>query len=204
MIYISTDYVFDGLKGSPYVEGDEPNPATVYGRTKLAGEKFVAEILEDYAIVRTGWLYGSHGKSFVGQILRQVARRKKRDSSDSLEPIRVVADQFGNPTSTKELIKQIDVITSERISGLVHATCEGETSWCEFAQTVVDKMSLDTCIEPCSSSDLDRPAKRPPNVSLDNEKLNRCNSNVMQEWQVALSEFVATRGKSLLAEFGVN
>jgi dTDP-4-dehydrorhamnose reductase len=199
MIYISTDYVFDGLKATAYDEDDQPNPMTVSGRTKLAGEKVVAEILDNYCIVRTGWLYGINGQSFLSQILRQANRQV-----ESARVIKVVDDQFGSPTSTPELIKQLDLIISVGLSGIIHATCEGKASWFEFAHAIAREVPLDVPIEPRSSSDLGRPANRPLNATLENTRLKAHNNNVMRDWQSALGQFVSAHGTKLMAELGVN
>jgi dTDP-4-dehydrorhamnose reductase len=111
LIYYSTDYVFDGDKTTPYTETDTPNPQTVYGKSKLEGEKYVTEILEDYIILRIAWLYGAHGKNFVRTMIK-LGEEQLKNSKDGqiVTPLKVVDDQIGNPTWTVEIARQTDVM----------------------------------------------------------------------------------------------
>ena len=125
MIYISTDYVFDGTKDGFYKEDDAPNPINVYGKSKLAGEISVQEILEKYFIVRTSWVFGINGDNFVKTMLRLGIEHSE---------LNVVDDQVGSPTYTADLAQLlIDMIQTEKY-GIYHATNEGECSWAEFAE----------------------------------------------------------------------
>src|SRR3990172_10206167 len=127
MVSPSTDYLFDGNKGSPYIEFDEPNPLSIYGKSKLAGEKYVQSLLGRYYIVRTSWLYG-RGKNFVQTIL-ELAEEKRELS--------IVSDQIGSPTSTYDLAKKIALLIEEPLYGTYHITNQGSCSWYEFAKEIL-------------------------------------------------------------------
>ena len=126
MFYISTDYVFEGNGTRPYLEFDTPNPVSAYGRTKLAGENFVKEFADKYFILRTAWLYGD-GKNFVKTMLRL---------AETHDEVSVVCDQKGSPTSAVELAKMIHFLEPTDSYGLYHATCEGDTNWADFTETI--------------------------------------------------------------------
>ena len=119
IVHLSSDYVFDGAKNRPYVEGDKYNPQSIYGKTKLEGEEFVRKIAEKYYIVRTAWLYGD-GHNFVNTMLKLAQTR---------ESVKVVEDQYGTPTSVEEVVKVIDLLTASEKYGTYHATCEGKCNW---------------------------------------------------------------------------
>jgi dTDP-4-dehydrorhamnose reductase len=156
VVYYSTDYVFDGSKGEPYVESDEPNPLSVYGRTKLEGEREV----RDGWIVRSSWLFGWTGKNFVRTML-ELGRNR--------DEVAVVADQVGGPTyaghladATRELL--------ERPRGTWHLAAQGECSWAEFARAIFEETSIDCRVREITSDELGRPASRPPYSVLRSEK----------------------------------
>ena len=125
-MHISTDYVFAGDASTPYTEFDKPDPQGMYGKTKLAGERFVEQFAENYFIVRTAWLYGD-GKNFVRTMLRL---------SETRDEVGVVKDQFGSPTSAAELARIIDALIWTENYGLFHGTCEGICSWADFAEEI--------------------------------------------------------------------
>jgi dTDP-4-dehydrorhamnose reductase len=176
-MHISTDYVFDGAANSPYPTNAPTNPKSVYGSSKLLGENLIAESHANYTIFRTAWLYGQHGRCFPKVIFDKVSKN---------EPLRVVNDQFGQPTWTKDLALQV-LAYSELGDApkIVHAVSSGKTSWFEFAKEIVG----DYPIEPVLSAEFVTPAKRPGYSVLDNS------SDVVtpigdwrERWQVAKSE----------------
>ena len=176
-MHISTDYVFDGSANSPYPTNAPTNPKSVYGSSKLLGENLIAESHANYTIFRTAWLYGQHGRCFPKVMFEKASKS---------EPLRVVNDQFGQPTWTKDLALQV-LTYSELVDApkIVHAVSSGKTNWFEFAQEIVG----DYPIEPISSTEFVTPAKRPGYSVLDNS------SDVVtpigdwrERWQVAKSE----------------
>jgi dTDP-4-dehydrorhamnose reductase len=156
VVYYSTDYVFDGRKGEPYVESDEPNPLSVYGRTKLAGEREI----RDGWIVRSSWLFGWTGKNFVRTML---------DLGREREEVRVVEDQVGCPTYVGHLAEATrDVL--DRPEGIWHVAAEGECTWAEFAREIFDQAGIDCEVVPITTEELGRPAPRPAYSVLRSEK----------------------------------
>lgn len=183
IVQVSTDYVFDGNTDKPYTESDAPCPQSVYGSTKLAGEKAVAALTDKYYIVRTAWLYGD-GNNFVKTMLRLA---KERDT------ITVVNDQFGSPTSAMELGRMILHIVDSGEYGIYHATCEGITSWYEFAKTIFTLAKSNVNLVPVTTEEYPAAvAKRPAYSVLENHKLNSQGSYRMKEWQDALEEYMTT------------
>ncbi|MDD3845147.1 MAG: dTDP-4-dehydrorhamnose reductase [Syntrophorhabdaceae bacterium] len=185
LVHVSTDYVFDGTKGSPYREDDEPGPASVYGRTKLAGERMVLERLADAAIVRTQWLYGKGGTSFVDKI-RKLAREQGS--------VRVVDDQRGSPTYALDLAAPIISIIAKGLTGIYHVSNSGSCTWFEFARAIfsIGNMNVETI--PISSRELGRKAARPACSVFDLTKLERATGIGMRNWMDALREYLATGG----------
>ncbi|MDH4158464.1 MAG: dTDP-4-dehydrorhamnose reductase, partial [candidate division Zixibacteria bacterium] len=172
VIYYSTDYVFDGLKETAYVESDEPYPLNVYGTSKLEGEKKIGHLLDDFAIMRIGWLYGRTGKNFVKTMIGLGKDQMRRKSGGgSVSPLRVVDDQVGNPTWTVDVAAQTRVVIEKGLTGLYHATAEGETSWYRFALDIFEALQWPVAVEACSGRDLGRPAQRPGRSSLENQRL---------------------------------
>jgi dTDP-4-dehydrorhamnose reductase len=198
MVYYSTDYVFDGVKGSPYVETDPVSPKNVYGKSKLEGEKRLANLLEDYVILRVAWLYGIEGENFVKKIvklgLKQLEARKR---GLQIEVIKVVDDQIGNPTWTLDVAAQTKVVIENDLVGLFHCTAEGDTSWFQFASDIFAILSLDVRMEPCLSDEFPRPAPRPRCTSLENKRLKDAGLNVMRDYKAALKEFLNKYGEAL-------
>lgn len=180
--YVSTDYVFDGTKADPYVEWDTPNPQSVYGRSKLAGER---ELDPGSTIVRTSWVCGFHGANMVKTILRIAA-----------EPGRLtfVDDQRGHPTFTADLAAVIDELVTDRRPGLFHVTNQGAVSWYEFARAVLEAAGDDPDrVDPCATADLTppRPAPRPANSVLDNAALRNSGIGPTRDFREPLAELVA-------------
>jgi dTDP-4-dehydrorhamnose reductase len=199
LIYYSTDYVFDGNKGSPYTEEDSPNPLNAYGRSKLAGERAVREELDDYVILRIAWLYGRHGRDFVKTMLSQgQAQLELHQSGEDAPPLRVVADQVGNPTWTVDVVAQTARIMDGDLRGTYHATAEGEVSWYDLARDVFDTMSMPVRITGCSTEEYLRAAVRPWRSSLENKALNKVGMNVMRDYRQALKEYLEQYARELL------
>jgi len=175
MVYISTDYVFDGTKTEPYLPDDKTNPQSNYGLTKLKGEEAVQKYCEKYYIARTSWLYGHYGKNFVETMI---------SLADKPE-LKVVDDQIGCPTWTIELANGILKLLSKPF-GIYHVCGGGQTSWYGFAKEIFSQMNLDVNLKPCTTEEFPRPAKRPQYSVMDNDGLCR-------NWKVALKDYLALR-----------
>ena len=183
MIHLSTDYVFDGTSSAPYREEDPPNPLNVYGASKLQGERQIREVLENHLIIRTEWLFGRHGKNFVDTILRLAAQQ---------EELRVVNDQRGAPTFTKDLSWAIEKLLEKEVKGILHITNSGSCTWYEFARQILIEKKIDhVSIVPISSAALTRPAKRPANSVLDFHRFENLLGQKMRTWEEALKEYLA-------------
>lgn len=189
MIHFSTDYVFDGAKTSPYLEGDEANPKSVYGKTKWLGEEAVRKMAAKHIIIRTSWVFGSHGVNFLKTMLKLAQERDK---------LSVVADQFGAPTSARllaeavaQMITELSEPGSYRKYGTYHVAATGETSWHGYAQVVVEKankLGIVTKvsakeIKPLSTKEYPMPAPRPSNSRLDTTKVRTVFSVRLPKWQ---------------------
>jgi dTDP-4-dehydrorhamnose reductase len=174
LIHFSTDYIFDGTK-TEYHEDDPPNPINIYGKSKLLGEVSVAKNLENYRIIRTSWLYGSHGKNFVDTILTL---------SRQMPVVRVVNDQFGKPTYTVDLASKVPEILSCK-PGVYHITNNGQCSWYEFASEFIPNAL------PCSTDEFPRKAKRPAHSVLANTK-----TSPLRHWKKALKEYIQMKGRT--------
>ncbi len=177
---ISTDYVFSGDAHTPYVETDLPDPQSVYGSTKLAGERFVQDFSNRYFIIRTAWLYGE-GKNFVATMLRL---------AQSNDCVRVVADQAGTPTSAAELAKMMHLLEPTDNYGVFHGTGEGECSWAEFAEEIFKQAGKATAVEKITTEAFGAAAKRPAYSVLDNQMLRLTTDFKMRQWQDALSVYL--------------
>lgn len=182
LVHISTDYVFDGTKTTPYVETDPTNPMGAYGSTKLAGEEFVKQFSDRWFILRTAWLYGD-GKNFARTMLRL---------SETNDAVRVVGDQFGSPTSTVELTKAIDALLFSENYGLFHATCEGSTSWADFAREVFRLAGKDTRVEAITTEEYGAPAPRPAYSVLDNRMFRLTTDFAFADWHDAIAVYMKT------------
>ncbi len=180
LVHISTDYVFDGEMGKVYREYDKPNPLNIYGKSKLMGEEFVERFNPRHYIVRTAWLYGE-GKNFVQTMLRL---SRERDSID------VVNDQFGTPTSTVDLASIIIDLIGTEYYGLYHGTCNGYCSWYDFARKIFELKGIDIKVNPVSSTEFKRPARRPKFSILDNYMLQLAGLNNFRNWEDALEEYL--------------
>ncbi len=183
LIAISTDYVFDGNNDKPYNEYDKPNPTTIYGKSKFAGEEAIRTHCPNHVIIRTAWLYGFGGPSFVHTMIKL--------ADGSKDEIKVVNDQIGNPTSTNALSDMImNFINHETICGTFHVTCEGETSWYGFAKKIFSIKGINQKVIPCATDEFPRPAKRPKNSSLDKMNLRLHSFLKMPNWEYCLEEFL--------------
>jgi dTDP-4-dehydrorhamnose reductase len=181
-IHVSSDYVFDGHKGSPYVESDHVGPLSAYGSSKLAGEKAVAAAARNsHTIVRSSWLFGPAGSCFPKTILKLAAERPV---------LRVVEDQTGCPTYTGHLAGALVDLAERRVPGVVHVAGGGSCSWFEFAGAIVAAAGSSSTVEPCSSDEFPRPARRPANSVLRSER--GASVPALPSWQDGLSAFMAT------------
>lgn len=183
LVYLSTDYVFDGTKTTPYAEADAPNPLGVYGASKLRGEQQVQRICAEqaYLIVRIAWLYGQHGKNFVQTIL-QLARQHK--------VLRIVNDQTGAPTYTKDVVRGIQALLARNVAGIVHLTNDGTCTWHEFAQTILAMAGItDVAVQPISTAELQRPAPRPAFSVLALAKFAAITGQRPRHWKQGLQEY---------------
>jgi dTDP-4-dehydrorhamnose reductase len=206
LVHFSTDYVFDGLKTSPYTELDKPNPQSVYGQTKLQGEQALAASEVNHIILRTSWVFGAHGNNFLKTMLRLAADR---------EELRVVNDQFGAPTSARflattvmRILEQMEShvrtaktpIDHNPMSGLYHCSCAGRTSWFDYAKFAIDlarshgakfKLTPERLIA-IPASQYPTPAARPANSVLDNTKLEQTFGIQRPDWQAEVQDIVKT------------
>jgi dTDP-4-dehydrorhamnose reductase len=181
IIHISTDYIFDGCGTKPYVEWDIPAPVSIYGKSKLLGERYVRETLPDSFIVRTAWLYGYTGNNFVKTILK-AAKEKGA--------LKVVDDQRGNPTNAADLAHHILKIGATHEYGIYHCTGDGECSWYDFAKEIV-RLSGITCeVSPCTTDEFPRPAPRPAYSAMDNLMLRCTVGDEMRGWREAIAAFM--------------
>lgn len=181
LIQISTDYVFDGTGTRPYREEDPTNPVSVYGRTKLEGERQAARCSR-HLIARTSWLYDAWGKNFLNTMLNAAAQGRA---------LRVVDDQRGAPTTCRALSRQLKVAAEQGWQGLVHTTCAGETTWHGFAQAIFKAKGLRVDLSPCGTADYPTPAKRPAYSVLDGARRRTLGPDLMPDWQEALAEVTA-------------
>lgn len=181
LIYISTDYVFDGLKTSPYTEEDEPRPLNVYGATKREGEIAALELNPDTLVVRTAWLYGRHGQNFVKTIMRLATEKPQLD---------VVADQRGCPTNAEDLACVLRDLLMSDLRGVCHVTNTGDCTWHEFAEAIIRFMGISTPVRPMSTAQAGRLAKRPAYSVLSCERLGTARAP-LRHWKDALADFMA-------------
>ncbi|MCX8036308.1 MAG: dTDP-4-dehydrorhamnose reductase [Candidatus Sumerlaeia bacterium] len=193
MIYISTDYVFDGVKQTPYVETDRTHPINVYGASKLAGEEHVAVLLEKHKICRTSWLCGVHGHNFIYSILQAVSEGR---------PLSVVNDQIGRPTFTFDLAEALLWLLDRPQYGVFHITNSGFCSWYEFAQKIIHLGGIkDVAVRPITSEQFRSLARRPPYSVLENRRLEQLGFRPLPRWEDSLREFLAR--KTALEQSGV-
>lgn len=199
LVHVSTDYVLAGDRPVPEAadESAPPAPLSVYGRTKLAGERAVAASGCDHAILRTAWLYGAHGRNFPKTMLRLALR-------GGGEPVRVVCDQWGCPTWSWRLAGQIRAVLEappgRGVSGVCHAVALGRATWFEFAEEFLSLMGVPHRLVPCATAEYPTAARRPRNSILDDRRLREAGLLAMDDWRTALAAFVARHREALLAE----
>jgi dTDP-4-dehydrorhamnose reductase len=182
LVYISTDFVFDGTKTDPYTELDQTNPINVYGASKLAGEELVHEVCPECYIVRTSWLFGANGKCFPKTILRLAATKTS---------FGVVSDQIGSPTYVDDLAERLLEITDGLEFGLYHVSNSGECSWHEFAQSIIEIAGVKgVSINPISAAAWLSPAKRPAYSVMKSLTLERQGKSPLRHWKTALDDFL--------------
>ncbi len=181
MVYISSDYVFEGTKNEPYKEWDEARPVSEYGFSKLLGERYVSSMTNRYYIVRTSWLYGKHGKNFVETIKRLLTEKDK---------LTVVNDQIGAPTYTYDLAVTLRELIGKGY-GIYHVTNASHCSWFEFAQEIARIRSSNTNIVPITTEEFNRPAKRPAYSVLDNTMLRLEGIKALRHWKEALRDYLS-------------
>ena len=181
LVYISTDYVFDGKLGRPYTEFDTTNPQSVYGKSKLAGELLAKHILNRVYIVRTSWLYGD-GNNFVRTMLRLGCEKSE---------ISIVSDQHGCPTNTTDLAQAVLNLIQTESYGVYHAANTGVTTWCEFARKIFELSNNKTiCVRTQTTAELGRPAPRPLYSPLEGQLLELVLGEKMRPWETALLEYL--------------
>lgn len=184
-VQISSDYVFDGSSTKPYIETDECNPLSIYGKTKYESEQIILNSLDKFFIVRTAWLYGE-GNNFVRTMLKLAEQREK---------ITVVEDQFGTPTSAVELAKTIGFLLKTKEYGVYHATCEGSCSWYEFAKKIFELTHTSIKVIPVSTEEYPSKVNRPHYSVLENKALKEKFNYYMPYWEEALEVFITNLKK---------
>jgi dTDP-4-dehydrorhamnose reductase len=192
LIYISTDFIFNGKKRMPYTEDDKPNPINEYGKSKLQGEERVKKLLEQYLIIRTSWLFGENGKNFVDTII---------DKAKSGKSLKVVNDQKGSPTYSADLadaITELLLTTYNLQLTALHITNSGNCTWHEFAKEIIRiKAIKDVKIEPIVSDKTERAANRPKMSILDNTAYIKITGKALPSWQDALARYLKDAGKGI-------
>ncbi|MBO5374014.1 MAG: dTDP-4-dehydrorhamnose reductase [Clostridia bacterium] len=181
LVHVSTDYVFAGDGDKPYVEYDICDPQSVYGATKHLGEEYVKQFSTKYFIVRTSWLYGYYGKNFV-KTMMTIARERGA--------CKVVSDQRGNPTNACDLAHHLLKLVTTEEYGIYHGTGNGECSWFEFTQKIVELAGIEATVSPCTSDEFPSPVKRPSYSALDNSMFRSTVGDEFRDWQDALKCFM--------------
>jgi len=187
LIHISTDYVFDGKKGEPYNESDKENPLNDYGRTKFVGEKWIQETHDWYYILRVSWVYSNISKNFFSTMLNLAQERTE---------LNVVNDQFGSPTSTKEICRAIDVIMADldkEKSGVYHFSGLGRTNWKEFAAEIFNQCKVSIRVNGIPSGSWKSKVIRPEDTYMDSRKFEKTFGYRPLHWKTALTQVVAER-----------
>ena len=180
IVQISTDYVFDGMATTPYTEEMQGNPQSIYGLTKYEAEEIVMQFCSKSFIIRTAWMYGD-GKNFVKTMLRL---------SECNNEIKVVDDQFGTPTSAKEVARLIAYLIETDAFGIYHGTCQGSTNWYEFATEIFKLSQRKIFVKPIKSSEFPVAAKRPTYSVLENKRLTDETDFIFADWHEELSHYI--------------
>ena len=215
LVHFTTDYVFDGTKGKPYAEGDRPNPISVYGASKLAGEEAVRSANSRHYLLRTSGLYGhapsrGRGENFVELMLRLAVERSVPLRGGGPQWIEAVADQHLAPTYTRSIVRQLEKILGGESGrtvggapfGLYHVVNGGGCSWFEFAQAIFSKTHMKVDLRPIPAAKLSRSARRPAYCVLENAALRRLGIDVMEPWQEALQRYLFARNQLSAMSFG--
>ncbi|MDH7600979.1 MAG: dTDP-4-dehydrorhamnose reductase [Armatimonadota bacterium] len=190
IIYVSTDYVFDGEKTSPYTEFDNPNPINVYGASKLAGEEAVKDLCAKHFIVRTSWIVAPHGKNFALTILNLAQKRIAEGAAD--KPLTVVADQIGSPTHARDLAEFLSSLVGSKLYGTYHFTNSGSCSWFEFASTVLEYAGIKQVkVVPIKSEEWPTPTRRPKYSVLRHYRLELLGRDNVRNWKEAVRELIS-------------
>jgi dTDP-4-dehydrorhamnose reductase len=195
--YISTDYVFDGVKGAPYLETDAPSPLNAYGITKLAGEHFTSACAGKYFVLRVSAIYGQHpcrakgGLNFVELMLKLSRERDK---------VRVVDDEFVTPTPTVQIAAQLVALSRSSHYGLYHGTCEGSCSWYEFAREIFRATGAKISLEKADPGEFPAKVPRPKYSVLENRALKAIQLNVFTDWRDGLQSYLNARQAAVAAE----
>lgn len=184
VVYLSTDYIFDGTKDGPYLEDDPPHPINAYGRSKLAGEEVAREVAERCLIVRTSWVFGEGGRNFVDTIADLLTRGESPE---------VVTDQRGCPTYARDLARGIERLLRLGVSGTVHVTNTGSTSWHGFAAEIARYLGSPLSVRETTSEKFVRPAPRPTNSVLSGERYRTLTGESPPRWEDALHDYLARR-----------
>jgi len=182
LVYVSTDYVFDGRSERPYRENDTANPLSVYGRTKFLGENAIRRSCRRHFIVRTSWLYGKHGRNFVDTI---------RQKSTEVSRIEVVSDQVGSPTYARDLCRPLWEIARSKYFGTYHVTNSGQSSWFDLAVETVKLTGAKCEVAPIDTAAAARRAPRPAYSVLENRNFRRKFGKELRPWQEALRSYIA-------------
>ena len=181
LIYISTDYVFDGTKEGEYVETDTPNPINVYGASKLKGEQYVQTLLEKYYIVRISWVFGVNGNNFI---------KTMRCLGSERDELNIINDQVGSPTYTADLAPLlVDMMETDKY-GIYHAMNEETCSWYEFANEIFKQSGIEVKTNPITTDQYPTAAKRPMNSRMSKAKLKANGFNLLPTWQEALAHYL--------------
>jgi dTDP-4-dehydrorhamnose reductase len=189
VVYLSTDYIFDGNKNKPYLEQDPPRPLNVYGRSKWRGEQYVQELVKDALIVRTQWLFGKYGKNFVASILRQAQEKKV---------LSVVNDQVGSPTYALDLSRTLSLLIQREARGIFHVANSDWCTWYDFARTILELSGIEGVeVLPVSSREVAYPAVRPAYSVLDTQKLRRELGVTLRPWVDALKDYLSSSSQRL-------
>jgi dTDP-4-dehydrorhamnose reductase len=188
LLYVSTDYVFDGRGNRPYREDDCPNPISVYGLTKLQGERHVQALVARHIIVRSSWLFGPGGKNFVATILKLA--KERRD-------LRVVSDQRGSPTYTRHLASKLAELFAARVFGVFHTTGGGDCSWFEFTGAILRSAGYSEIrVAPITTQELGRAARRPAFSVLENRRLAESKLGLLPHWSEGLAQYLEEEARS--------
>jgi len=181
LCYISTDYVFDGFGVTPYHEYDITNPKTVYGMSKLAGERLVQTLHDRYYIVRTSWVYGKFGNNFVNTMLKLAEEKSE---------LKVVSDQLGSPTYTYDLAEFLIELVQTDYFGIYHASNTGVCSWFDFAKAIFEESGHKTIVTACSTEEFPRPAPRPAYSVMEHSGIRINGLKLLRPWREALNHYL--------------